>query len=163
MISIQRCSGATLLLLVLLCLLPGCGGTAKAPVEELVPASGEIQLDGKPAGGVFIRLLPIGETTKTVGGAWAVTKDDGTFTVTHWSGKEGITPGSYQITFSKLVKPDGSPLGENDSPMMVNAKETIAPRWSTPEADKLSVRRRVDIPKEGKDDIKFSITSAPKK
>ena len=80
--------------------------------------------------------------------------------MTHWSNKEGITPGSYIISFSKMLKPDGTPLGEKDSPAMVNAKETIAPKWSK-QGDKMAeVTRRVDIPDAGKKDIEFSITSA---
>jgi hypothetical protein len=138
-------------------LLSGCGGV-KPPVEKLVNGSGTITVDGKPLGGVRIRLSPINDT-KSVGGSWAVTKDDGTFTLTHWSGKEGVTPGSYLITFSKLVKPDGSPLGENDSPAMVGAKELIATQWSNPEPDQmLALTRRVDIPESGRTDINFSIT-----
>ena len=141
--------------LLVLCLLPGCGGTVKGAVEKIVPASGTIKLDGRPTGGIRISLTPINET-KSVGGAWAVSKDDGTFTVMHWSNKEGITPGSYQITFSKLVKPDGSPLGDGDSPAMVNAKEMIAPMWSKPDAEKMAaIMRRVDIPESGKKDIEF--------
>lgn len=138
----------------------GCGGV-KAPVEVLVPASGAIKVDGKPQGGVRIRLTPMSDSTKTVGGAWAVTDDDGAFNVIHWTNKEGVPAGSYQITFSKLVKPDGSPLGDADSPALVKAKELIAPQWSNPNVDRmLSMARRVDIPQSGKDNIEFSITSA---
>ncbi|MDP1796360.1 MAG: hypothetical protein Q8K78_02715 [Planctomycetaceae bacterium] len=147
--------------LMLVSLVSGCGGV-KAPVEKLVNASGVIKLDGKPAEAVRIRFTPINET-KTVGDAWAVTKEDGSFTVTHWSNKEGVTPGSYQITFSKLVKQDGTPLGANDSPALVQAKEVIAPQWSNPEPDqRIAVTRRVDIPESGKTDIQFSIASAKK-
>lgn len=146
--------------LLFFCQLTGCGG-AKAVQETTVPASGVIKVDGKPLGGVNIRFTPINDT-KSVGGAWAVTKDDGSFTVTHWSNKEGITPGSYTISFSRMLKPDGTALGPNDSPAMVQAKETIAPKWSA-QGDKMAeVTRRVDIPDGGKKDIEFSITTAKK-
>ncbi len=149
--------------LLVLFLLPGCGGSVKGAVEKIVPASGTVKLDGRPTGGIRIRLTPINET-KSVGGAWAVTNDDGSFTVMHWSNKPGITPGSYQITFSKLVNPDGTPLGDGDSPMMVDAKELIAPLWSKPDAEKMAaVMRRVDIPDSGKKDLEFKISSATKK
>lgn len=142
----------------------GCGGSAKVPNEKLVPASGAIKLDGKPVAGVRIRLTPFNDTTKTVGGAWALTDDQGAFDVMHWTNKKGIVPGSYQITFSKMLKPDGTPLGDKDSPAMVNAKEVIAPQWSTPVVDqRLAVTRRVDIPESGKDNIEFAITSSVKK
>lgn len=152
-----------LIVLLALTLLSGCGEAAKeGPVENLVKGSGSVKVDGEPAGAVRIRLTPINDT-KSVGGSWAVTKDDGTFTLTHWTNKEGIAPGSYLITFSRLVKPDGSPLGEKDSPALVQAKETIATNWSNPEPDQMAtLTRRVDIPEGGKQDIDFSITSEGK-
>lgn len=156
---------SSLLSFLLLFQLVGCGrGVPKPPVEKLVPAAGVIQLDGKPAAGVQIRLTPFGDgSAKTVGGAYATTGEDGKFKVTHWSNKEGITPGAYLIAFSKMVKPDGSPLGAKDSPAMVNAKETIAPAWSSMEVERQErTARRVEIPETGKTDIQFSITSAPK-
>lgn len=138
----------------------GCSESMEAPVEKLVGASGTIKVDGKPMGAVRIRLTPINDT-KSVGGSWAVTKDDGTFALTHWTNEAGIAPGSYLITFSRLVKPDGSPLGERDSPAMVQAKETIAKNWSNPEPDAMaSVTRRVDIPDGGKTDIDFTIATS---
>lgn len=140
----------------------GCSGGAKAPLEKLVNAAGAIKMDGKPVEGVRIRLTPINET-KSVGGAWAVTKDDGTFSLTHWTDKQGVAPGSYLVTFSKMVKPDGTPLGETDSPAMVQAKELVATKWSNPEPEKMAaLARRIDIPDGGKSDIEFSITSAKK-
>jgi hypothetical protein len=136
----------------------------KAPNEKLVPASGAVKLDGKPVEGVRIRLTPFNDTTKTVGGAWAVTESDGTFDVMHWTNQKGIVPGSYQITFSKMLKPDGTPLGDTDSPALVNAKEVIAPQWSTAVVEqRIAMTRRVDIPESGKDNIEFSITSSAKK
>lgn len=143
-------------------LLTGCQDVIEAPVEKLVAGSGTIMVDGKPAGSVRLRLTPINDT-KSVGGSWAMTKDDGTFSLTHWTNEPGIAPGSYLITFSKLVKPDGTPLGERDSPALVQAKETIATSWSNPEPDQMAtLPRRVDIPDGGKQDINFTITTAKK-
>lgn len=150
----------TSVVFVLSCNLYGCSGAPEAPVEKLVSGSGTIRIDGDPAANVRIRLTPINET-KSVGGAWAVTKDDGTFKLTHWTNEEGIGPGSYLISFSRLLKPDGTPLGDNDSPALVQAKETIATAWSNPEPDQMSaVMRRVDISESGKVDIDFMITAA---
>jgi hypothetical protein len=156
----------TCLPLVLVCmgLFSGCGGGASKPPEEiLVPASGTITLDGKPAAAVRVRLTPINDTV-SVGGAWAVTKEDGTFELTHWTDKPGIAAGSYLITCSKLVKPDGTPLGEKDSPAMVQARDVVAPQWSNPTPDqRYALMRRVDVPEGGKTDINLEITSAPAK
>ena len=148
------------LVLVFSCCVYGCSGDSDAPVENLVSGSGTIKLDGEPAANVRIRLTPINETI-SVGGAWAVTNDDGTFKLTHWTDEEGIGPGSYLISFSRLLKPDGTPLGDNDSPALVQARETIANAWSNPEPDQMSASmRRVDIPESGKADIDFMITAA---
>lgn len=154
---------SSLILALLVPVASGCGGSAaKPPEEKIVPASGVVQLDGKPAAGIRLRLTPASDGPKTVGGAYAITKDDGKFTVIHWSNKEGVVPGAYVVTFSKMVKPDGSPLGENDSPAMVNARETIAPAWADVNGDRNSAAsRRLEIPASGKTDIQFSITSAP--
>jgi hypothetical protein len=118
-------------------------------------------MDGKPAANVRMRLVPNNDTTKTVGGAWAMTGEDGKFKVMHWTNKEGIPAGSYLVTFSKYVKPDGTPLQAGESPAMVNAKELVAPMWSNPTPDLMvAIARRVDIPESGRSDIAFAITSA---
>lgn len=156
----QRLSSVFVASLIAVTSLTGCEKTMEAPVEKLVPASGTIKVDGKPMGAIRIRLTPMNDT-KSVGGAWAVTKDDGTFSLTHWTNEPGIAPGSYLITFSRFVKPDGTPLGERDSPAMVQAKETIAKNWSNPEPDQMAtLARRVDIPEGGKTDIDFTITTS---
>ena len=158
--KLQSLSSIFVASLIAITSLTGCGEQAlEAPVEKLVGGAGTIKVDGKPMGGIRIRLTPINET-KSVGGSWGVTKDDGTFSLTHWTNEPGIAPGSYLITFSRYVKPDGSPLGERDSPAMVQAKETIAKNWSNPEPDQMaSLTRRVDIPEGGKTDIEFTIAT----
>ena len=90
--------------LTVMCLAPGCGGSVKTPNEKLVAAAGVIKLDGKPADGVRVRFTPYNDSTKTVGGAWAVTDSDGAFDVIHWTNKKGIVPGSYLLTFSKMMQ-----------------------------------------------------------
>lgn len=158
--KLQSLSTIFVISLIAMTSLTGCEETIEAPVEKLVGASGTIKVDGKPLGAVRIRLTPINET-KSVGGAWAVTKDDGTFSLTHWTNEAGIAPGSYLITFSRLVKPDGSPLGEMDSPAMVQAKETIAKNWSNPEPDNIAILpRTVDVPEGGRTDIDFTIATS---
>ncbi len=143
--KLQRLGFIFVASLIAITSLTGCEETMEAPVEKLVPGSGTIKVDGKPMGAIRIRLTPINET-KSVGGSWAVTKDDGTFSLTHWTNEPGIAPGSYLITFSRYVKPDGTPLGERDSPAMVQAKETIAKNWSNPEPDQMAMlTRRVDM------------------
>lgn len=137
----------------------GCFGAGKPPDEKPVPASGKVTVDGKPMGGVRLMFTPMG-STKGVGGSWAVTNDDGTFKVTHWSNKEGLPEGTYAVSFSKFAKPDGSPLPANEHPRMSGAKETIASVWNDP--TKVNPQRQATIPAQGTSSLEFKITSAKK-
>ena len=147
----------------LLCLvfsfLIGCGGTG-AIQEKLVPASGMVQLDGKPTEGVTLTFLPIA-ATKSAGGNWATTDKDGKYKVMTASNKEGIPPGQYQVLLSLKVKADGSPLGKNESPTMVQSRELIAPMYSDP--GKLGLHNKIDVPEKGANNLDFKVTSAPVK
>jgi len=133
----------------------GCGG-ASGPHEKLVEASGLVKLDGKPTSGIRLSFLPTA-STKAVGGCWAITDDDGHFTVMHLSNKEGIPPGQYDVLFSRRVKPDGTPLGETDSPTMVQSEETISKMYSDPA--KIGLHNKVDITEKGATSLDFALSS----
>lgn len=137
----------------------GCGGSS-GPAEKLVEASGMVKLDGKPTPGIRLSFLP-NAGTKAVGGCWAVTDDDGHFSVVHLSNKEGIPPGKYDVLFSLRVKPDGTPLGENDSPTMVQSQETISKMYSDPA--KIGLHNKVDIPEKGATSLDFALSSVKMK
>jgi hypothetical protein len=93
--SIRLQGLATLALLG--CCLSGCGGTG----NNLVPVTGSVSVNGKPAGEASV--LFHSEISDAVTPS-AVTKADGTFTV--MSGLEpGIAPGKYKVT---IVWPDAS-------------------------------------------------------
>lgn len=73
----------------------GCGGSGyEGPA--LYPVSGKLTKGGAPLGGVNISLVPTGES-KDVPALVAVTKDDGTFTITTSSGLSGAPEGTYKV------------------------------------------------------------------
>ncbi|WP_397569119.1 hypothetical protein [Schlesneria sp. T3-172] len=138
----------------------GCGKSGPKP-EKLVPAAGLVKVNGRPLAGVRLSFQPI-ENNKAVGGCWAITDNDGKFKVIHVSSKEGIPPGKYEVYFSRRVKPDGSPLGENESPTMVQSRESVSAMYSDP--SRAGMHNRIEIPEKGVTDLDFTIsTSAPKK
>lgn len=141
-------------LLFLVFLMTGCGSEPTPPEEKLVSASGVVKVNGKPGDGVRLFFSPTGDT-KGVGGCWALCDSEGKFKVIHSSSKEGIPVGAYQVTFSKWLKPDGSTLGEKDSPTMVNAKQMIAARWS--DMQNVGPHNRTEIPASGTSTLEFNI------
>jgi len=138
----------------------GCGGGGPKP-EKLVPASGMVKLSGRPTPGVRLSFRPI-ENTKAVGGCWAITDNDGKFKVIHFSSKEGIPPGKYEVLFSRRVRPDGTPLGDNESPTMVESRESISAMYNDPA--RAGMHNRIEVPEKGVTDLDFNVSAAaPKK
>lgn len=108
--------------------LAGCGGGSTVP--KLAPVTGTVSIDGKPAAGVTVAFNPTGSTKST--GGMGVTGPDGKYQVVHRSGEAGIEPGSYAVTFSRMMQADGSPLPAGTSPLDVDAQETIPDQFRDP-------------------------------
>ncbi|WP_373653246.1 carboxypeptidase-like regulatory domain-containing protein [Schlesneria sp. DSM 10557] len=149
------------LLLIWLCLVSfsGCGSN-QPKAETLVPASGTVKVNGRPAEGVRITFHPT-DDTKAQGGCWAMTDAEGKFTVTHLSNKPGIPAGNYFVTFSQFVKPDGKPLAANESPTMTPSTQAIAARWS--DVGKAGMHNKTTIPDKGTTSLDFIISTSAKK
>lgn len=147
-------------LIIPLTLCAGCGGGSTMKPETLVPASGRVQLDGKPVAGIRLSFQPV-SGTKAVGGYWAVTDDDGKFTVRQHASKPGIPPGEYEVRLSRLVKADGTPLEEDESPTMVQAIESISQMYSDP--SRAGLHNRVTVSEKGNESMDFKVSSIPMK
>lgn len=147
-----------LILGLFLCSLLGCGAKGPKP-EVLVPASGSVNLNGRPAEGVRMTFHPT-EGTKAVGGCWAKTDSQGKYTVMHVTNKPGIPVGTYFVTFSQFVKPDGKPLGDNESPTMTQCTQAISPRWN--DITKAGMHNTAVVPEKGSSSLDFNISTSPK-
>lgn len=106
----------------------GCSGGSTVP--KLAPVTGVVSIEGTPTAGVTVIFTPMGDT-KTTGGS-GVTVADGKFELLHRSGKPGVEPGQYAVTFSRMVLRDGSPIPAGKSPIEVDAKESIPGRFQDP-------------------------------
>lgn len=104
----------------------GCNqsGSYEKP-EKLQLVSGKVQLDGKPLPGATLYFNPQSGTAGL--GGYAVTDMAGEFTAIHYSQENGLQPGTYSVTFSKVALPDGSPIPEGQNAADVGATESLPP------------------------------------
>jgi hypothetical protein len=87
-------------LIVVACLAAGCGGGRDAPV------SGRVTLDGQPVGGVHVGFQPlaVGGDKYPGGGSYAITDDDGRFTLRFVEdGRPGAVVGMHRVEIATRV------------------------------------------------------------
>lgn len=128
----DRPLAAALLTLTLM----GCGGNDAHPH---VPVSGTVTLNGEPLADAQVSFQPTGATPGI--GAEARTGPDGRYKLTDRRGKPGTEAGAYNVTVSKRVMPDGSPMPAEDKtqPIRSSARESLPPHYSDPARTRLQV------------------------
>lgn len=119
-------------------LLAGCGTARDPNLPDLVPVTGTITIDGKPATNTTIALIPSGSTIGT--GSGGATDAQGKFTVRTAHDGIGAPVGEYTVVISKLKRKDGSdfPLDSPEGPMDAGADESLPPKYSNPEKTELT-------------------------
>jgi len=136
-----------------------CGQSGRKAPEGLIPVAGVVTLDGQPADHIAINFIPTRETSSM--GGYAVTDSSGHFRVKHLSnvnGAEGLEPGNYQVTFSKIAMPDGSPIPEGKDAADVGAVESLPSHLSAPEPEKSRFILQVQ---NAQNDVNFDLKSKP--
>lgn len=103
----------------------GCGTATR-----LVPVTGKVELDGNPLAGAVIAFIPTGDTLGT--GASGRTEADGRYQLQTRQGK-GVMPGTYKVTISRWLRPDGSDPLPDVPPIESDAREILPPRYSNAE------------------------------
>src|SRR5262249_1109558 len=137
---------ATLLLLALL-LTAGCGS------RGVVPVSGRVTLDGKPAAGVHVGFQPVAtEGTKNPGGgADSVTDPDGRFTRRLVeSGESGAFVGKHRVEITTRTEANN----ETDTRVKPPDPKTAIPAKYNRNSD-----LTFDVPAGGTDKADFTLTS----
>ncbi len=127
----------------LLLLFTGCGPASDGP--RLVPVSGTVTLDGKPLSGATVTFIPTGETRGT--DASGRTDGSGKYSLTTPKGQAGTAAGTYKVTISRLLLPDGSEYRPDPSvaPIDSPARESLPAHYSELERTRLEAR----VPEEG--------------
>ena len=118
-------------------------GSDDANLPELTPVKGTVTLNGEPASGVTIILYPESGAKNT---AYGISDESGQYSIKHRSGAEGVEPGQYAVTFSKMVMPDGSPMEKGAEPAAVGAKEALPRQYTNPQytKEKVNVQKTQD-------------------
>jgi hypothetical protein len=134
----------------------GCGllfllGCQKATKSALVPVSGTVRLDGKPLARATVTFIPDGATKGF--GSEAVTNEAGEFRLKSRRTGDGAVAGTYKVTISKRLMPDGSePVFDDKTTAITSpAKETLPPTYSTREKTTLTAT----VPEGGTSTLEF--------
>ena len=86
---------------ILLTGIVGCGG--EKPVE-LIPASGQLTIDGQPAGDILIQVTPdVAVDVKAITST-GTTDSEGNFTLKASDGRDGAMPGSSKVILTDLLE-----------------------------------------------------------
>jgi hypothetical protein len=131
-------------LVCLVCLsfgvLSGCGGSDAPEGPKLAEVTGKVMLGDEPLAAADVTFVPTG-TTDGIGGS-VRTDETGAFAdVLYARGGTGLPTGTYKVSVSKRMMPDGTPVPEGDETPAIEspAKETLPPYYSNPEKSKLEV------------------------
>lgn len=112
---------------ILCLLLSGCGRSGPGAPKLLdVPIKGVVTLDGRPLAGADVVFMA-GNPPAVLAGK---TKDDGAYQLQAAAGGPPKVEGQCKVTISRLVKPDGSPLAENETPADTGAREQLPGKYS---------------------------------
>lgn len=126
-----------LLLSCLLLCLTGCGGGGgDESTLDVYPVNGTVTVDGKPLPSVTVFFMPAEGTSGL--GAGGVTDETGAFTLKYKDDRDGVPAGTYRVLFSRLVKPDGSSIGNDEIAIDVGAVNQIADIYNDPEKTPVS-------------------------
>jgi len=142
------------LLAMMVLSLAGCNSGPAGPT--LVPVEGVVTLDDKPLSGAVLLFQPQGNTAGQ--GGTARTDAAGKFALTSFDLKDkGAAAGTYRVTISKKVKPDGSDFqpSPDEDPMLAAYKEVLPPQYTDDAQTTLSA----DVPAEGAKNLEFKLSS----
>jgi hypothetical protein len=90
-------------LLLLILIVPGCSASTVAP-PKLYPVKGNLKIDGKPAEGVTVSLMPVESNTN--GRPGVGTPDaEGNFII-RTNGDRGATVGQYKVVLGNTATQD---------------------------------------------------------
>ncbi len=130
-------ASATLCFLTLL--LCGCGGRDPS-LPDLVPVTGTVTIDGKPATNTTLQFIPTGSAASTSSGG--ATDATGKYQLRTAHNGDGAPVGDYRVVISKLKRKDGSdfPLDSPEGPMDAGADESLPPQYSDPAKTTLTAK-----------------------
>lgn len=116
--------------------LSGCGESDK-PAADSVQVTGIISVNEQPSGNVLVTYHPQGSTAGH--GGSGTTDSTGKYEILTPQGKKGLVAGTYKVTLSRRLNPDGSPPDPNTPPIESSARETLPAMYTDPNKTQLSI------------------------
>ncbi len=107
-------------------MLVGCGGGSDKPELKLQPVTGTIKVNGEAAQGVSVTFVPVDGSEADQVAASGTSDESGKYTLAVSAEEQGVPAGKYRVTFSRLLKPDGTPLGPEEMAADAGAENDIA-------------------------------------
>lgn len=144
-------------LVVLLCLLPGCGDKG----YETVPVSGCVTLDGKPLADVGLTFVPLAKDTKgpDVGpGSIGKTDANGRFVLQTVRGEKGAVPTEHVVRMEMSSDQGDMGTPEGFGPEGANVPRPTA-RTSLLPRNALDGSLHFEVPPQGTDQANFDLVS----
>lgn len=112
----------------------GCGRSANVAEVQSLPVTGKVTLDGKPLAGAIVVFRAPDPPAAFSG----MTEENGKYALQGRKDMAENLKGSCKVTISRMVKPDGSLLAEDEMPAMVQATEELPAKYSMLDATELS-------------------------
>lgn len=105
--------GRTSLAFTIVCcgLATGCGKLA-----NLVPATGLVRIGGKPADGIMVQFLPKAIEGEKRPSSFAMTEDDGSFTLFSQDGRPGAVVGDHTVLLTDSMEDRPEPGQQSSRP-----------------------------------------------
>lgn len=120
----------------------GCGAKPAAALVD-VPVSGVVTLDGAPLAGAMVYFQS--SDPAAFASLAGMTDESGLYRLKTVTPQTSAFSGAYQVSISRMLKPDGSSLGPNEMPANVGATESLPPKYSMIGQSQL----KADVPAEG--------------
>jgi hypothetical protein len=124
--------------------LVACAGCAK-PVK-LVPASGVVAIDGKPAEGILVQLLPQTRDGRRMPTSFGTTGADGGFTLITHDGKPGAVEGPHAVLLADTLEERPAQGQRATRPPRLDARYTTLAGGLTATVVEGGESIRIDLP-----------------
>ncbi len=106
----------------------GCGQKSSVPVMRVFPVSGKLTVNGQPAKGVTVRLLPKTRLADMRHSPIAVVSDDGSFKFTTYGEDDGAPAGAYSV----LVGPGLEGMSDETRKILQNYQPKVSTTETIP-------------------------------
>lgn len=115
-------------------------------LKPVVPARGEVTIDGKPGSGLLVVFHPTDDPVPNDLDPRAIVEPDGTFAVSTHNARDGAPPGHYRVTVHDPNASGPSPEEGGPSAASSTTRPRLPARYADPGRSGLEATVRPDSP-----------------